>query len=56
MSADNGIYVAQFPDGYRVIHAQAIDNLWWNDESGDPGLESDELQNYRPGIEDDIPF
>lgn len=27
MSADNGIYVAKFPDGYRVIHAQAIDNL-----------------------------
>lgn len=30
MSADNGIYVLQTKDGFRVIHAQAIDNLcWW---------------------------
>jgi hypothetical protein len=33
MSADNGIYVGKFPtqEGsfeFRVIHAQAIDNLW----------------------------
>lgn len=28
MSADNGIYIAQFPDAdFRVIHAQAIDNI-----------------------------
>jgi len=27
MSADNGIYIAHFPDGVRVIHAQAIENL-----------------------------
>ncbi|MDD5220608.1 MAG: hypothetical protein PHV11_08585 [Candidatus Bipolaricaulis sp.] len=27
MSADNGIYIAKFPEGYRVIHAQAIDNI-----------------------------
>lgn len=27
MSADNGIYIAKFPDGYRVAHAAAIDNL-----------------------------
>ena len=27
MSADNGIYIAKLPDGYRAIHAQAIDNL-----------------------------
>lgn len=27
MSADNGIYIAKFNKGYRVIHAQAIDNL-----------------------------
>ena len=26
MSADNGIYIGHFPDGYRVIHAQAIEN------------------------------
>jgi hypothetical protein len=27
MSSDNGIYIVQFPHGYRVIHAQAIDNV-----------------------------
>jgi len=26
MSADNGIYIGDFADGYRVIHAQAIEN------------------------------
>lgn len=36
MSADNGIYIGAFPktEGsteyeYRVIHAQAIDNVYW---------------------------
>ena len=27
MSADNGIYIAKFKAGWRVIEAQAIDNL-----------------------------
>lgn len=27
MSADNGIYIAKFPDGYRVAEAQAIENI-----------------------------
>ncbi len=27
MSADNGIYIAKFPEGWRVIHAQAIENI-----------------------------
>ena len=27
MSADNGIYVAKFLDGFRVTHAQAIENV-----------------------------
>lgn len=27
MSADNGIYIAKFPEGYRVVHAQAIENV-----------------------------
>lgn len=39
MSADNGIYIAKFPEGYRVIHAQAIENIdfhpqgsfWWKE-------------------------
>jgi len=29
MSADNGIYILECKDQYRVIHAQAIDNLYW---------------------------
>jgi len=34
MSADNGIYILQAKDGFRVTEASAIDNLnwWWNDE------------------------
>ena len=32
MSADNGVYIGRFADGeFRVIHAQAIDNLWYPD-------------------------
>ena len=27
MSADNGVYIAKFPDGFRVTHAQAIENV-----------------------------
>lgn len=27
MSADNGIYIAKFPDGYRVAYAMAIENI-----------------------------
>jgi len=35
MSADNGIYILKNNDGYRVTHAQAIDNLyWWRVEGG----------------------
>ena len=30
MSADNGIYILKTKDQYRVIHAQAIDNLSWS--------------------------
>jgi hypothetical protein len=30
MSSDNGIYIAQFPDGYRVAYAMCIDNLWFH--------------------------
>jgi len=39
MSSDNGIYYAEFPDGYRVIHAQAIDNLWYYPEGSKRSLE-----------------
>jgi hypothetical protein len=27
MSADDGIYIAKFPDGYRVTYAQCIENI-----------------------------
>lgn len=27
MSADNGIYIAKFPDGFRVCYAQCIENI-----------------------------
>lgn len=30
MSADNGVYILQTKDGFRVIHAQAIDNISYN--------------------------
>lgn len=29
MSADNGIYILQSQDGFRVMHAQAIENMEW---------------------------
>lgn len=29
MSADNGIYILQAKDGFRVKEAMAIENLWW---------------------------
>jgi len=32
MSADNGIYIAKFPDGYRVCYAHAIDNVTYHRE------------------------
>jgi hypothetical protein len=30
MSADNGIYILKMKDQSRVIHTQAIENLWWD--------------------------
>lgn len=36
MSADDGIYIGHFADGeIRVIHAQAIDNLWYPKGNGE---------------------
>jgi hypothetical protein len=32
MSGGNGIYILESKDGFRVVHAQAIDNLWWWDD------------------------
>lgn len=33
MSADNGIYILKMKDQSRVIHAQAIENLFWSLET-----------------------
>ncbi len=30
MSSDNGIYIHKFRDGWRVVHAQAIENIYWH--------------------------
>ena len=52
ISSDNGIYILQSNDGYRVIHAQAIDNLyWWQKSDGKnwecrDELNPEELINY----------
>ena len=32
MSADNGIYIAKFPEGYRVAYGAAIENIDYFDE------------------------
>lgn len=32
MSADDGIYILKSKDGYRIVHAQCIDNLYWWDK------------------------
>ena len=32
MSADNGIYIAEFPEGFRVAYASAIDNITYYPE------------------------
>jgi len=48
MSADNGIYILQTKDGFRVIEAQAIENLWywgWEDGPGS-GLNPRYLKKY----------
>jgi len=32
VSADNGVYVAEFPDGFRVCCASAIENVFYHPE------------------------
>lgn len=44
MSANNGIYIAKFLDGYRVIEASSITNLWYY-KSGTPEY-LDEFYSY----------
>jgi hypothetical protein len=47
MSADNGIYIAEFSDGFRVVHAQAIDNLNYFPQGSEE--EKQEWKNYFDG-------
>lgn len=35
MSADNGIYILKLKDEARIIHAQAIENVYWNYTNSD---------------------
>jgi len=44
MSADNGIYIVKFPDGFRVIHAQGIDNIDYFPKGSEDRKQ--ELKNY----------
>ena len=44
MSADNGIYIGKFPDGYRVTHAQAIENIDYYPHGSRKELEM--IRNY----------
>lgn len=43
MSADNGVYICRFKDGYRVIEASAIDNLNYFE----PGSKKEKLEWKR---------
>jgi len=46
MSSDNGIYICEFPNQeWRVIHAQAIDNLSYEPDDED-GFNSVQVINY----------
>lgn len=47
MSADNGIYILQSLDGFRVVHAQAIENLWyWEDGGNREGMNPKYVSKY----------
>ena len=43
MSADNGVYICRFKDGYRVIEGFAIDNL----DYFEPGSKEEKLEWKR---------
>lgn len=46
MSADNGIYIGEFPNGeFRVIEAMAIDNISYNPDTAE-GFVSKEVVRY----------
>ncbi len=47
MSADNGIYIHEFRKGWKVCHAQAIENIFW--EKGDKKYNYSILGDYFKG-------
>lgn len=49
MSADNGIYIAKFPDGYRVAYAMAIENIEYYPKGSKERKEA--LKDYFGGSE-----
>ena len=46
MSSDNGIYILEAKDGFRVIHAQAIENLYWWDDGERKEINPERLVEY----------
>jgi hypothetical protein len=51
MSADNGVYILVTTTGdgseYRVAHAQAIENIYWNDDIKDFGEKPNFFEIWR---------
>ena len=53
MIADNGIYILQSLDGYRVIEAGAIENLyWWYNCCDTPNVISDKYHGENNLLHD----
>lgn len=48
MSADNGIYILQTKDQYRVVHLQAIENIYWSFIDGDWRNKDYKKRKYVP--------
>lgn len=48
MSADNGIYILKTKDQYRVIHAQAIENIYWEHGNRDAYYYNKRHERYVP--------
>lgn len=58
MSADNGIYIGRFPKTpgsteyeYRTIHAQAIDNVFFQEPEGNPYFVVEYFKEAEPTSE-----
>ena len=44
MSADNGVYILETRDGFRVSHLQSIENMyWWYDCCDNPKVEEQDI-------------